>query len=317
MLPPPAFDGSDLVVVPAQGESAHPPVKGGPDLPKGACAGEKPRQRRRLRGFIDGDELLLPVCVRKARSADSSHWAHSYARKPTEQLPLTEPPPAKPGEEADLWVEQVSNKKDELRARKIAKAAAPLRAVTGPGPEEPLSSDDEPRDYELLSPEESAAKRDIWNEVNKDLLEFWALSRKRQEQKSREAAERRRKREEKQAEAERSCWEAFAARVERAKRPKPRPPPPDPDGELDMSVVDFWQQHNVANSTVLFSAESKQQAHEKEVAREQEAQHEEEASCAREAAEALAASLREEQEEQAKLKRYKKAVDRISDLFGS
>jgi len=55
-----------------------------------------------------------------------------------------------------------------------------------------LGSDDEVDDDDLLSPKESAAKEEIWTEVNKDWLEYWHLKEKAKKKQAERAKARQR-----------------------------------------------------------------------------------------------------------------------------
>eukprot|EP00419_Tripos_fusus_P035142 CAMPEP_0172775112 /NCGR_PEP_ID=MMETSP1074-20121228/197383_1 /TAXON_ID=2916 /ORGANISM="Ceratium fusus, Strain PA161109" /LENGTH=292 /DNA_ID=CAMNT_0013611659 /DNA_START=13 /DNA_END=888 /DNA_ORIENTATION=- len=54
-----------------------------------------------------------------------------------------------------------------------------LSVSAGSSDDELLGPEDEPKAYELFDEEEAAAKRDLWNEVNWELLEYWDLSKRR------------------------------------------------------------------------------------------------------------------------------------------
>lgn len=157
--------------------------------------------------WVDPDALILPPCVRKARKKDSAHhWASTDAGwRPSMR------PPAKVSEqslsqgelpeEENLWVVHERQKREDgYQKRWLAMAIGDGKIlpesedVPGDGEELAICDEDEPRQNEMLSPEESAAKSDIWHEVNKDLLEFWALTKRRKEEKHKKKQEQQRKR---------------------------------------------------------------------------------------------------------------------------
>lgn len=155
--------------------------------------------------MVDPDALLLPPCVRKARKKDSAqHWAGTDAGwRPSLR------PPATVSEhslaqgtlpEENLWVAHSRQKREETRQKRwFAQAIADGLAVPefedGPadGEELAICEDDEPAQHEMLSLEESAAKSEIWHEVNRDLLECWALVKQRRAEKHKKKEQQRKR----------------------------------------------------------------------------------------------------------------------------
>ncbi|CAE8641522.1 unnamed protein product, partial [Polarella glacialis] len=189
---------------------------------------EPQKPQRRKRGEVDADALFLPPCVRKARRVDSTHWANpSTGWKPAVRPALAAAalPLAEGASQENLWAERQRLKK---WSRQNATAARKLPAVEGWQAEtdaettlpwstsassfagalvgqkdlaaEPrgetldVQPDDEPSQFDMLTPEESIAKSEIWHEVNRDLLEYWDGKRRRKremqraEEKSKEKA---------------------------------------------------------------------------------------------------------------------------------
>ncbi|CAE8650760.1 unnamed protein product, partial [Polarella glacialis] len=174
---------------------------------------EPQKPQRRKRGEVDADALFLPPCVRKARRVDSTHWANpSTGWKPAVRPALAAAalPLAEGASQENLWAERQRLKK---WSRQNATAARKLPAVEGWQAEtdaettlpwstsassfagalvgqkdlaaEPrgetldVQPDDEPSQFDMLTPEESIAKSEIWHEVNRDLLEYWDGKRRR------------------------------------------------------------------------------------------------------------------------------------------
>lgn len=156
--------------------------------------------------MVDPDALFLPPCVRKARKKDPArHWASTDAGwRPSLR------PPAKISEqllsqgvlpEENVWVaherqkrEEVHQKRWNARAIRDGQILPEFDDTPGDGEELAVCEEDEPGRNEMLSVEESAAKSDIWHEVNQDLLEFWALTKRREEEKHKKKKEQQRKR---------------------------------------------------------------------------------------------------------------------------
>eukprot|EP00930_Biecheleria_cincta_P055500 TRINITY_DN41820_c0_g1_i1.p1 TRINITY_DN41820_c0_g1~~TRINITY_DN41820_c0_g1_i1.p1 ORF type:complete len:274 (+),score=59.22 TRINITY_DN41820_c0_g1_i1:29-850(+) len=155
--------------------------------------------------MVDPDALVLPPCVRKARKKDSTkHWASTDAGwRPSLR------PPAKVSEhllsqgilpEENCWVVHERRKReDRCQKRWLANAIEEgqflpeLEESPADGEELAICEEDEPRQNEMLSLEESAAKSEIWHEVNKDLLEFWALTKRRRGEKEKKKEQQRKR----------------------------------------------------------------------------------------------------------------------------
>lgn len=225
------------------------------------------------------------------------------------------PLPAGCDEDEDLWMQR-----GQERRQAAAAAAEHALPVADLEDEEPLGPDDEPEPHELLAPDEAEAKRDIWNEVNKDLLEYWALTAKRREQKKKEAVKRQQEREEQerqQVAEEESRREAFAAQRHRARASRPTRPHQSDAEELDTSVMDFWQAHSAVSSGTLFAGRGVEECGWSTDAGQAVLQDRDAAPQDHDAAadEALTAALREEREEQERWRRAKKVVDDMNELF--
>jgi len=124
-------------------------------------------ERQQARQGVDGDELFLPPCVRKARRLVSDHWASPQ----------------------NGWRPGLSNVALAPNERPASSSAALRDGEASERCDLALDSDDEPCDYDLLEPEESQAKREIWHEINKDLLAFWDAKRRQKEQNKRRCSE--------------------------------------------------------------------------------------------------------------------------------
>jgi len=295
---------------------------------EGAREAKPPRKRAR-RGAVDGDELFLPVHVRKARRQNSAHWAHEH--RPCAEPPrAVKPLPWPPGTEAeDLWMLREEEKMEENRARlrrALAEALMPASCEADP---EPLASGPELEieDFELLSPEESEAKRDIWNEVNKDLLQYWDLAAQRSKQKKEEARERRRQREERQKELQRRLEQERSRRAQRldqmrnqrrGRTGRAEQRSGEEGGaaaeEVDATIVEFWQAHSEASG--LF-APAVQPAAEEEQPGWPPAVQDSAAMEAWSARMAVETAIREEEEQQRLLRRAREVAEEIDDLFNA
>eukprot|EP00747_Dinoflagellata_sp_TGD_P070466 gnl/TRDRNA2_/TRDRNA2_156610_c0_seq1.p1 gnl/TRDRNA2_/TRDRNA2_156610_c0~~gnl/TRDRNA2_/TRDRNA2_156610_c0_seq1.p1 ORF type:complete len:346 (+),score=79.92 gnl/TRDRNA2_/TRDRNA2_156610_c0_seq1:29-1066(+) len=163
------------------------------DAPPLTAAPPRRRQGNARLQSCDGDDvLLLPPCVRNARRKQRGHWANpSSGWRPCTSagVPAFAPSAAQTEFFDPDTVALVP-------ASSALEPSSPMKLLSL----DSVASDDDDLDNfdvdkEMLSKEESEAKRDIWNEVNKDLLEFWAISKKRKEiiaeQKAEKKAERR------------------------------------------------------------------------------------------------------------------------------
>lgn len=110
---------------------------------------------------------------------------------------------------------------------------------------------------ELLSPEESQAKSDIWHEVNQDLLEYWALKAQKEKRLMKLREERRLAHEKEQQHS----WEEHKREKKKRKFASTKGDPgvpvnqPEEEQEVDSALVDFWQEHKAGTS--IFAANSK------------------------------------------------------------
>ncbi|CAJ1355378.1 unnamed protein product [Effrenium voratum] len=136
------------------------------------------------------DALFLPPCVLKARRGQPKHWA-----QPAQGWrPITEPPPvvaqrALPADAPkDLYPrrkQEQSIGEDHEQSHSLAdlfEAEEPAPVV---GETLDVDSEDDPFEYEVLSPEEAKAKTEIWDELNKDIAPM--LSKKDSAAKRRQA----------------------------------------------------------------------------------------------------------------------------------
>jgi len=286
-------------------------------------------KRKRARcSEIVGDEMFLPVHVQKQRREDPSHWACKHRPPAKPPRTLTPPPAPRDGQGEDLWMAHEREKRELCRGKRMESRSALAQALLAseeederelPEKEEPLGSDAEPEEYEMLSPEESEAKRDIWNEVNKDLLMYWALAEERRRRKREEADQLKRKREVEQRERKQQAdleEQRRAARLgRRTTTARGRAGKRDGAGaagasaweEVDATVMDFWQAHCQSNEANQFVPSAVQEEEENNASQE---------ARAREAQLALLTALQEEQEQRELLRRARRAADEINDLFG-
>lgn len=181
--------------------------------------------------------MFLPPVVLKARRKDPSHWSHPAANWAP---PLVAPeavtclPLPDASDDCDLWSQHVERQR-ELQGLPNWQEGETLEASSGDDPE-------------ILSPEESKAKQDIWNEVNKDILQFLAASKQRKQLKKKQAEDKRRK-------AETDCEATEKLHADRLERQRSARSLPRSSGaraesapEVDASVFDFWQAHSQASS---------------------------------------------------------------------
>lgn len=270
-----------------------------------APAGRKrARQKRDL--HADGEELFLPVHVRRQRKRDPAHWAHEH-RPPTEPPKQVQPLPSPPGEEhEDLWAArdaELRAKSRENRARQEGKL--PALPVTDAMVEVPLA-EVELDERDMLSPEESQAKSDIWHEVNKGLLVYWAAAAERKKKQQEDRELKKRERQEKLKRQEARLEEEQRRRAARYQRRRPARAAEGQPGqaaeaggeEPDDGIADFWQ---ARSQEPLFAT--------------QEQEPEDPAEKAWEARVALETALREEREERELLRRSRRFADEINDLF--
>lgn len=156
----------------------------------------KKRALQESQKALVGDELFLPPVVRKARRVQLDHWARPEAG--------WRPAPSAGSFVAD-HDSRVHDAEDSLFAeldlrRRFGGSAARVRAAAAVEDEvESVASDDGADGNMILSPEEAEAKSAIWNEVNKDLLEYWDLKARRRN-KERHALEGKLRRRQAQAE---------------------------------------------------------------------------------------------------------------------
>ncbi|CAJ1401700.1 unnamed protein product [Effrenium voratum] len=137
------------------------------------------------------DALFLPPCVLKARRGQPKHWA-----QPAQGWrPITEPPPvvAQRALPADAPKDLYPRRKQEQSIGEDHEESHTLADLFDEA-EEPapvvgetldVDSEDDPFEYEVLSPEEAKAKTEIWDELNKDIAPM--LSKKDSAAKRRQA----------------------------------------------------------------------------------------------------------------------------------
>lgn len=249
-----------------------------------------------------GDQLFLPPRVLMQRRQDPGHWANpENGWRPTVAAPpvVQKLPTHAADQEDDSWTLQRRRDKDRRRER-LARREYLSEESLDEG--EPLNSGDDPDGGELLSPEEAAQKRAIWNEVNKDLLEFWHMEAQQRREKLRKHAERQAWLEDE----ERFAEEADAGRRRRARKGAAPPPPQE---ELAPEVLDFWKVHGAAREEAeAYAAAGAPRAsvEELEVAR----QH-------AEAREAVAKALREEKELQREAERRARKAKHLAEGFAA
>jgi len=172
----------------------------------GSSASDARRPRRGRRGLdeCDGDEALLPPAVLKSRRKDPGHWANGWL-PPSERPKAVSPlhPGAPRGGDDNLWAQaemrRVRHSCSKTRAcveRQLARVEHMEGIVVEAPPEaeedEELNSEDDPPELELLSREETDRKRDVWHEVNKDLLHFFHVREQRHLEGLRQTLQRRR-----------------------------------------------------------------------------------------------------------------------------
>lgn len=146
------------------------------------------KKKGRKRTECDGDELFLPQSIRTARRKNANHW--SAAEKP----PLAWTPPVAESENTGppLALPDLARAEDRpvTNLEMLESGEAPAEeAHVDEGEDLEIESGDEPQPQEMLSPEESAEKAAIWNEANRDFLEYWAISKgQKKDRKRKEAA---------------------------------------------------------------------------------------------------------------------------------
>jgi len=300
-----------------------------------AKAPAQKRGRREPARHGDEDAFFLPAKVLLERRGNPGHWANAAAgwRPPLEAPEAVQPLPLAAGDEEDLWAEKEAQVRQTLQARRHG-----AEQEEPEGTEEPLGPKDEPKAYELLSPEESEAKRDIWNEVNRDLLEYWALRAKQRRAQKQDLEKKRRLQERRwlaEQQREQQRWErqrqGQAERHARQLRARSRSGalggaaaaegeaggPGAADAELDGTVLDFWQAHQAANeqpfaappSPVAAAAVMQEPSSASDVLAEAFR------DPAREARVALQTALREEREERQKLRDFDEAKSLFDELL--
>jgi len=228
-----------------------------------------------------------------------------------------------------------------------AKDGQNVSVTEGGSDGEPLGPDDEPKSYELFDEEETAAKRDLWNEINTELLEYWELGRRRRlreqatAQKRKELAkvrerhrlEEARRRSEMLAQQQQPRQRSHRNKIVRPRRADGSPAGSTEDAiaaadDLDSSVFGFWQTHD-ANSKKLFPGVAVSSAPDQQsagvacfpstvsfAADEELHQVEYDSVESRaKAREALEVALQEEHEAKQKLKQRQRVARAVCDLF--
>ncbi|CAK0880167.1 unnamed protein product, partial [Prorocentrum cordatum] len=174
------------------------------------------RSRGGLRACRAADALFLPAVALRSSCRDPCHWANpEVGWRPCARrsgapgaAPSRGPecrgeaPPGARTEAGDLWAERACRRRRDKEKRR----AGALEAAECHRAPQPLSSDGDGDDVPaqcLLSPEESQAKRDLYNELNKHFLECWDHEDRARRQKE---AARRSRQARQQAAEKRKAW---------------------------------------------------------------------------------------------------------------
>jgi len=233
----------------------------------------------RLRGPVQqvsddvADALFLPPCVLKVRKKQRGHWASASSgwRPNTEQSQAAPFPALAGGAEENLFVQDARTRREYKRLRGSAQqalvdsdlfgeAASEVLSEQGDGDSLAITPKDEPYEYELLSPEESKAKEEIWDEVNKDLLEslhdrkMHSRKRKRQEA-ERKIADRWQKEQKQLLLLEQARARRRQGRSNQKRHSRPSdiedyvPSTEEEDEDSNEQEADFWEAHAAARQS--------------------------------------------------------------------
>lgn len=226
------------------------------------------------------DALFLPPCVLKARKRDVDHWAHARnGWRPPVTAPQVEQQSLDGAFGEELMVEAFEERgvlTDEMAGtHRSADGGAEQGEVEVGGLTLPLGEEDEALEYELLSPEESAAKMEIWDEINREILPM--LQGISQRKKKRQQEDLKQRKEEEQRNKERweldlQLHELKKARVERRSRKNQEKEDvertKEPRGDLDdlfeaaeeqiaeAAELNFWKAHSMSQTQVSYSSSS-------------------------------------------------------------
>lgn len=219
------------------------------------------------------DALFLPPCVLKARKRDLDHWAHPR----NGWRPPVTPPQVEQQSLDGAFGEELMVEASEERGV-LTDEMADLCAEQGEvevGLTLPLGEEDEALEYELLSPEESQAKMEIWDEINREILPM--LQGISQRKKKRQQEDLKQQKEEEQRNKERweldlQLHELKKARVERRSRKSQAKEVvernKEPRGDLDdlfeaaeeqiaeAAELNFWKAHTMSQTQVSYSSSS-------------------------------------------------------------
>jgi len=218
------------------------------------------------------DALFLPPCVLKARKRDVDHWAHARnGWRPPVTAPRVEQRSRAFGEE--LMVEAFEQR--GVLTDEMADGGAEQGEVEVGGLTLPLGEEDEALEYELLSPEESEAKMEIWDEINREILPMLQGISKRKKKRQQEDLKQRKEEEQRNKERwelDLQLHELKKARVERRSRKKTEKEDvertKEPRGDLDdlfeaaeeqiaeAAEMNFWKAHSMSQTQVSYSSSS-------------------------------------------------------------